>query len=135
MYAVSIRSIAAPGADLQSLVDGNAAFDQCIRFGDQRIQRQNDTIANQALDAVAENARRDQMQYSFLAVDDECMTGVVASLEAGDRGRTFRQQVHNLSLAFVTPLGADDNYIFSHAIAALPMALTRALTSNQHQGH
>ena len=54
------------------------------------------------------------MQNGFLAIDDNRMSCVMATLKPHDGGRAFGQQIHNLSLAFVTPLGADDNYVFCH---------------------
>jgi hypothetical protein len=42
------------------------------------------------------------------------MTRVVATLETHDGGRPFRKEVHQLSLAFVPPLGTDHNNIFAH---------------------
>jgi hypothetical protein len=43
------------------------------------------------------------------------MTGIVATLKARNSGRPVCQQVNDLALALVTPLGADDNYVFTHA--------------------
>jgi hypothetical protein len=42
------------------------------------------------------------------------MTGVVAALKAHYRRRLLGQQVNDFALAFVTPLGAQDNYILTH---------------------
>ena len=39
----------ASGTDVQALVNRYAAFDQCIGFRDQRIKREDDAIADQAL--------------------------------------------------------------------------------------
>jgi len=54
------------------------------------------------------------MQNRLFAVDNECMTGIVPTLESRHSRRAICEQVHNFSFAFVTPLGTDDNDIFTH---------------------
>ncbi len=91
-------------------------------------------MPNQATDTLTKNARRDQVQDRLFAVDHQCMAGIVATLKAHDSCCTIRQQVHNLSFAFVTPLGADDNYIFSHGIPACLKTLPGKSASDHEQG-
>ena len=57
---------------------------------------------------------RDQRQHGLLAVDDERVAGVVTALEAHHRGDALGQQVDDLALAFVAPLGADDDEVATH---------------------
>ena len=52
------------------------------------------------------------------AADDERVPGVVAALEAHDALRVLGQPVDDLALAFVAPLGADDDDVLAHALAA-----------------
>jgi hypothetical protein len=59
------------------------------------------------------------VKYSLLAVDDQRVTGIVTALEACDSSRAIREQIHDLSLAFITPLGADDNDILTHGLSDL----------------
>ncbi len=54
------------------------------------------------------------MQNGLLATDDQGMTGVVAALKPHDGLRLPGQQIDNLSLALVTPLGADDDDTLAH---------------------
>jgi hypothetical protein len=61
-----------------------------------------------------QDAGRDQRQYGLRALDDEGVAGVVAALETGDRSDALGEQVDDLALAFVTPLGADDDEILRH---------------------
>jgi hypothetical protein len=42
------------------------------------------------------------------------MTGIVAALKPHHGIGLVRQQVDNLALALITPLGAQDHYIFTH---------------------
>ena len=55
--------------------------------------------------------RRQQRQLEHLAVDHKRMARIVPALEAHDHVSALRQPVHNLALALVAPLGADDRYI------------------------
>jgi len=50
-----------------------------------------------------------------VAADDERVTCVVPPLEAGHRGGALREEIHDLALAFIAPLGADDDHELSHA--------------------
>ncbi len=54
------------------------------------------------------------MQHRLLAVDDQGVAGIVAALETHHRRRPVGQQVDDLALTFVTPLGADHYDIFTH---------------------
>ncbi len=49
------------------------------------------------------------MQHSLLATDDQGVAGVVTALKPHHGLRLLGQQIDNLSLALVTPLGADDD--------------------------
>ena len=49
-----------------------------------------------------------------VAVGDQRVAGVVAALETHHCGDTIREQVDDLALALVTPLGADDDYVLAH---------------------
>src|SRR4030095_2499749 len=65
------------------------------------------------------------------AVDDQRVAGVVAALEAHDALRALRQPVDQLALAFVAPLGSDDDHVSSGGYAhdfslfRIQMACTR----------
>ena len=61
-----------------------------------------------------QDAGRDQRQDGLLAVDHQRVAGVVAALEAHDRGDALGQQVDDLALALVAPLGADDDEVPGH---------------------
>ena len=50
----------------------------------------------------------------LLAVDDQRVAGIVAALEARHGSGPLGQQVDNLALAFIAPLGADDNDESTH---------------------
>ena len=54
------------------------------------------------------------MQYRFLTINDQRMSGVMPALEAHYYASLIGQQIDDLALAFITPLGAKDYYIFTH---------------------
>jgi hypothetical protein len=60
--------------------------------------------------AGIEDPRRDEVELELVAVADDRVAGVVATLEAHDGVRPLGEQVGHLSLALVAPLGADNHY-------------------------
>ena len=48
------------------------------------------------------------MQYGLLAVDDERVARVVATLEPDDGLSALGQEIHDRALTLIAPLGADD---------------------------
>ena len=60
-------------------------------------------------DVVVQDAARDQLQRVALVADDHGVPGVVTALVAHDVAVLLRQQVDDLGLALVAPLGANDD--------------------------
>ena len=58
---------------------------------------------------LVQHAARDELQRVPLAADDDGVTGVVAALVAHHVGVLLGEQIDDLRLALVTPLGADDD--------------------------
>ncbi len=54
------------------------------------------------------------MQYGLVAVNHQCMTCVMPSLEAHHGVHVPAQKVNYFAFTFVTPLGAQHNYAFCH---------------------
>jgi hypothetical protein len=77
---------------------------------------EHDAVADQAQRVVAQDARRDQVQHGLLAVNDQRVAGVVTALETHDRADVLREQVDDLALAFVAPLGAQNHYRLTHCL-------------------
>jgi hypothetical protein len=96
-------------ADAQARAHLNAGLLQPFDFLEQLGCRQHHTVADVALDARAHDAAGDQVQRGLDAVDDQRVAGVVAALEAHHALGAFGQPVDQLALAFVAPLGADDD--------------------------
>ncbi|MNQ96562.1 hypothetical protein D3C85_1121720 [compost metagenome] len=100
--------------DLQTAGDIHAGGFQLVDFLEQRLRRQHHTVADEALDACTQNARRDQAQHGLFAIHNQSMTSVVTTLEADNTASMVCQPVNNLALALVTPLGADYDDILGH---------------------
>ena len=66
-------------------------------------------VADHAQRVAVQDPARDQMELERLAVADDRVAGVVAALEADHRVRPLGEQVGDLSLSLVAPLGADDH--------------------------
>ena len=64
-----------------------------------------------ALAAAAQHARRDEVRDQLLPVDDERVAGVGAAAVADHDVGELGVEVDDLALAFVAPLGADDDYV------------------------
>ena len=65
----------------------------------------------QALGVGMQDARGDQMKDEFLAVHHQGVAGVVAALIPHHHPGPLGQEVDDLPLAFVTPLGAHHHYV------------------------
>jgi hypothetical protein len=74
--------------------------------------------SDQAHDAIAQDAGRNQVQHGLLLADDERVPGVVTALKTHDRARAIREHVDDGAFAFVAPLRADDDYVTTHTTLA-----------------
>src|SRR3989344_1031369 len=101
-------------ADTQALAHRYAFFFQLGDLAQQGVRCNHHAVADQALHAFAQYARRDQVQDSFFTVDHQGVTGVVATLVAHYGGSMFGQQINDLAFALITPLGAQDYDILTH---------------------
>ncbi|MNN36649.1 hypothetical protein D3C81_1505520 [compost metagenome] len=91
--------------DLQARTHFHAGGFQLGDFLLQRGRRDHHAVADQAQRIVTQDARRDQVQDGLLAVDDQGVAGIVAALEAHDRADFLSEQIDDLALAFIAPLG------------------------------
>ena len=100
-------------ADLEPLAGRHALLFQLLDLGEQGTGRQDHAVADQTLHAGAQNAGGDQMQDRLLPADDQGMSRIVPALKAHYRTDAIGQEIHQLALALVTPLGADYHYALS----------------------
>jgi hypothetical protein len=94
--------------------DVDAARSELVELGEQCGRRHDDAVSEQTLHTRAQDARRDEVQHGFRAVDDERVSRVVTALEAHHRGDPVSEQVDYLALSLVAPLGADHDDIPGH---------------------
>jgi hypothetical protein len=67
--------------------------------------RDHHAVADQAQRVFTQDTRRNQVQHGLLAIDDQRVAGIVAALEAHDSADFLGEQIDDLALAFIAPLG------------------------------
>ncbi len=100
--------------DAQALAYRHTLFFQLGDLTQQRIGSDHHAVADQTLHIVTQDAGRNQVQHGLLTVDDQGMSGIVAALVTHDRSRLIGQQIDDLALALITPLGAQDHDVLTH---------------------
>jgi hypothetical protein len=93
-------------ADKQTVPDVDAVSGELIELAEQRLRVDDHAVADHADDIRMQDARRNETQHEFRAVDIHRMAGVVAALVAGHDIEPRCQQVDDFSFAFVAPLCA-----------------------------
>src|SRR5262249_4323086 len=85
--------------------------------------------------ALSQDPGGDEMQDRLLAADHQRVAGVVPALEAHHTLGVVGEPVDDLALALVAPLGADDDYVLTHAYRCLTTHLPPRLASSlSHPG-
>ena len=100
--------------DLEARTHGDAGALELADLLQQRRRREHDAVADVDGDAGPQDAGRNEAQHGLPAADDERVAGVVPALEAHDAVGVLGQPVDDLALAFIAPLGADDNDVLAH---------------------
>ena len=96
-------------ADEEAAIHLHAVVTQSGDFFEKCDGIEDYTIADDAAASRAQYATGHQLQDKLFAVDDDCVAGIVAAGVASHDGKILRQDIDDLALAFVTPLGADDD--------------------------
>ena len=96
------------GADPQSgQVDALRA--QLVELGGQHLRVDHHAVADRAQLARIQDSRRDQVELPRHTVAHDGVPGVVAALEADHHVRLLREEIDDLALTLVAPLGAHDH--------------------------
>jgi hypothetical protein len=95
-------------ADDEPIADRDAGLRQLVDLGEQRLRIDDHPVADDAADAGVQDARGQQPEHELAPVRIHGVPGVVAALIARHNRKVRRQQVDDLSLAFVAPLRAQD---------------------------
>jgi hypothetical protein len=101
-------------ADAQALAHLDAAGFEGADLGQQVVRVEHHAIADETGHALAHDARGHEVELVFGLADHQRVTGVVAALEAHHALGVVGQPIDDLALAFVTPLGADDDDVLCH---------------------
>ena len=94
------------GRDPQA-ADVDPAVAQSLDLAGQHTRVDDDAVADRAGLAGVEDPRGDQVELEGLAVADDRVAGVVAALKADHDVGLLGEQVGDLPLSFIAPLGAD----------------------------
>jgi hypothetical protein len=94
-------------ADEQAIADVDSRARELVDLCEERLRVDHDTVADHAGDAFVQNARRQQPQHELPAARVDGVPGVVSSLVSGDDGEVAGEEVDDLALAFIAPLGAE----------------------------
>ena len=93
----------------QQLRDVDAAGAERIQLFEEHLDVDDDAVGDDRRDALGQDAGGQQVQRVLLVADDDGVAGVVAAVELDDVVDAAAEQVGRLALAFVAPLGADQN--------------------------
>ena len=100
----------------QALAHRNALVLELGHFLEQGLGREHHAVADEAFHALAQDAGGDQVQDGLFVADDQGVAGVVPALEAHHRGGVLGEQIDDLALALVTPLGAQNDCEPGHGL-------------------
>jgi hypothetical protein len=87
--------------------DADSGAFQPVDLAQQNPRVDDDPVADHTRLIGVQDPRRDQVEGERLTVADDRVAGVVAALVADDRGSPLGEQIRDLALALVAPLGAD----------------------------
>ena len=88
---------------------GDALGFELGHFIDEHARVDHHAVADDGRDRVVHDARGDKVQGELLVAVNHRMAGVVAALVAYDVIEVLRNEVGDLALAFIAPLGADEH--------------------------
>src|SRR5437870_11427049 len=121
-------------ADEQAVIHLHAVVTQSGNFFEKCDGIENYTVADYAAASCAQHATRYQLQDELLAIDDDRVPRVMSARVARYDGKVLRQDIDDLALAFVTPLGADDDRSSSFLQMPTPQNVTNATASLDSPG-
>ena len=73
------------------------------------MRRNDDAVADQAARAIGEHSGRNDVQDGLLAAHHEGVAGIVPALETHHGIGVVGEQIDDLALALVAPLGAENH--------------------------
>jgi hypothetical protein len=91
-------------ADDQAIANRDAGGGDLVDLREQRLRIDDDAVADDAGDALMQDARGQKTQHELAAVRVDGVSRVVSALIPRDDLEIRRQQIDDLALALVTPL-------------------------------
>ena len=104
-----------------------------VQLARQHLRVDHDAVADRAQLAGIEDPGRDQVELPVHAVAHDGVPGVVAALEADHEIRLLREEVDDLALALVAPLGAHD-HDSGHVVEESTSGLTATFAAARSAG-
>ena len=95
-----------------------------VELFDQHGGVDDDAVADHRHDPRIQHAARNELELEDVAVHDDRVAGVVAALVADTERGLFGEEIGELSLALVTPLGADDHRAGHGSLSTVAIAIT-----------
>ena len=89
---------------------GHASLTQMVQLLQKFGHIQRHTIADNIGNVGVENAGGELVKGKFSVITNNSMAGICAALEPDDNVRSLREQIGDLPLAFVAPVGSDDRF-------------------------
>src|SRR6266511_2381740 len=105
--------------DIELVVGANAPGREGVELGEERLRVEDDAIPDQA-DGALDDPRWDLVQHELAGARVHRVSGVRPALIAHHQVGALGEHVHDLPLALVAPLGADDDgavYLRSEHVA------------------
>ena len=93
----------------------NPLSHQSIGFFEEGFRIDHHAVAQHARFSLVHDAGRQQVEHKGLVTDLNRMARVMPALITGDDVEALGEQVDNLALAFIAPLGADDRDYFGRS--------------------
>ncbi len=98
---------------------------QRVELVDQHARVDHDSVADHAALARIQDPRGDQVELPLLIAPHDRVAGVVAALKSHDGVAVLGEQVGDLALALIAPLGADYDYPWHECCSLGGRALSR----------
>jgi hypothetical protein len=94
-----------------ALIDRSPESPELVKLFKKRPRREDNSIPDDAQFSWMEYAGGDEVKDDLFPAEIDRVAGVVPTLIAGDDIERGREEVDDLALAFISPLGAEDEQI------------------------
>ena len=106
---------------------------QGVHLGQQHGRIDHHAVTDDRGDVVVEDPARHQLKGEGLPVHDDGVAGVVATLIADDQLHLLGQEIGQLALALITPLGPDDDGCRHASLLRCEKRITHQCSPHRHR--